>query len=39
MTGLAILLVGVICLGVGFMLGRRNGIDAEARRHLREHED
>jgi hypothetical protein len=39
MTGLAILLVGVICLGVGFMFGRRNGIEAEARRHLRERDD
>jgi hypothetical protein len=38
MTGLAILLVGVICLGVGFVFGRRNGIETEVRRRLREHD-
>lgn len=39
MTGIIILLVAVSCLGVGFVFGRRNGIEAEARRHLREHRD
>jgi hypothetical protein len=35
-TGILILLVAVICLGVGFVYGRRNGIDHEQRRQLRD---
>jgi len=36
MTGILVLLVAVICLGVGFIYGRRNGIESEQRRQLRE---
>jgi hypothetical protein len=36
MIALAVLIVGVLCLGVGFVFGRRNGIEAEARRRLRD---
>ncbi|TDV46970.1 hypothetical protein [Actinophytocola oryzae] len=36
MTGIVVLLVAVICLGVGFVMGRRNGIESEMRRQLRE---
>lgn len=36
MTGFVILFVAVVCLGVGFMAGRRHGIDSEMRRQLRE---
>jgi hypothetical protein len=36
MTGFLILFVAAICLGVGFMAGRRYGIDSEVRRQLRE---
>jgi hypothetical protein len=38
MTGFVILLVAVVCLSVGFTIGRRYGIDAEMRRQLRERE-
>jgi len=33
--GILVLLVGVICLGVGYVFGRRSGIESEARRQLR----
>lgn len=36
MTALLILFVAVVCLGVGFAMGRRNGIESEIRRQLRE---
>jgi hypothetical protein len=36
MTGIVIALVAVICLGVGFVLGRRSGIESEMRRQVRE---
>jgi uncharacterized protein YneF (UPF0154 family) len=36
MIAILVLLVAVVCLGVGFAMGRRNGIEWEARRHLRE---
>jgi hypothetical protein len=36
---LLVLVVAVLCLGVGFAMGRRNGIEAEARRQLRERRD
>ncbi|MFL6119587.1 hypothetical protein [Actinophytocola sp.] len=36
MTGILIVLVAVICLAVGFTYGRRNGIESEQRRQLRE---
>jgi hypothetical protein len=36
MTGLVILLVAVVCLGVGFTFGRRYGIESEIRRQLRD---
>lgn len=36
MIGIALVLVAVVALGIGFALGRRNGIEAEARRQLRE---
>ena len=36
MTGVVILIIAIICLGVGFTLGRRNGIESEMRRQLRE---
>lgn len=36
MTGVIILLVAVICLGAGFIYGRRQGIESEQRRQLRE---
>ena len=38
MTGFVILLVAVICLGIGFTTGRRYGIDSEMRRQLRDRE-
>ena len=39
MIALLVLVVAVLCLGVGFAMGRRNGIEAEARRQLRERRD
>ncbi|MGB3437452.1 MAG: hypothetical protein WBA97_01760 [Actinophytocola sp.] len=36
MTGFLILIVAVVCLGVGFYMGRRSGIESEIRRQLRE---
>ncbi len=36
MIALLVLVVAVICLGVGFVFGRRSGIESEIRRHLRE---
>ncbi len=36
MTGIVILIIAVICLSVGFMAGRRYGIDSEMRRQLRD---
>jgi len=33
--GILVLLVAVICLGVGYVLGRRSGIESEVRRQLR----
>lgn len=36
MTGFVILLVALVCLGVGFTVGRRYGIESEARRQIRE---
>ncbi|HEX6357252.1 hypothetical protein [Actinophytocola sp.] len=38
MTGFVIVMVAVICLGVGFSFGRRYGIDSEIRRQLRDRE-
>jgi hypothetical protein len=35
-TGIVILLVAVVCLAVGFLAGRRNGIESEMRRQLRD---
>jgi hypothetical protein len=35
MTALLILVVAVVCLGVGFTMGRRHGIESEIRRQLR----
>jgi hypothetical protein len=39
MIGFVIVLVAVLCLGTGFVLGRRNGIESEIRRQLRERRD
>ena len=36
MIALLVLVVAVVCLGVGFVMGRRNGIESEMRRQLRE---
>ncbi len=36
MIALLVLVVAVVCLGVGFIMGRRNGIESEIRRQLRE---
>jgi hypothetical protein len=38
MTAIVILLVAVICLGVGFTVGRRYGIESETRRQIRDRE-
>jgi hypothetical protein len=35
-TGFVILIIAVICLSVGFIAGRRYGIDSEVRRQLRD---
>lgn len=32
MTGVVIVVVAVVCLAVGFVAGRRNGIETEMRR-------
>ena len=39
MIALLVLLVAAVCLGVGFVIGRRNGIESEMRRQLRERRD
>jgi len=39
MIALLVLIVAVVCLGVGFAMGRRNGIESEIRRQLRERRD
>lgn len=39
MIALLVLLVAVVCLGVGFVMGRRNGIESEIRRQLRDRRD
>jgi len=36
MIALLVIIVAVVCLGVGFTMGRRNGIESEIRRQLRE---
>lgn len=37
MTGVLMLIVALLCLGTGYYLGRRSGIEAaERRRHLRD---
>lgn len=36
MIALLVIFVAVVCLGVGFVMGRRNGIESEIRRQLRE---
>ena len=36
MIALLVIIVAVVCLGVGFVMGRRNGIESEMRRQLRE---
>jgi hypothetical protein len=36
MVGIVMVLVAVVCLGTGYVIGRRSGIEAEARRHLRD---
>jgi hypothetical protein len=36
MIGFAIVITALVCLGIGYFLGRRSGIEAEARRHLRD---
>ncbi len=36
MIALLVLVVAVVCLGTGFVMGRRNGIESEMRRHLRD---
>ena len=39
MMAVVVLLVAVLCLGVGFFMGRRNGIESEIRRQLRDRYD
>lgn len=39
MIALLVLVVAVVCLGVGYVLGRRSGIESEMRRHLRDPRD
>ena len=39
MIAFIVLLVAVTCLGVGFFMGRRNGIESEIRRQLRDRHD
>jgi hypothetical protein len=39
MIALLVLVVAVVCLGAGFIMGRRNGIESEIRRQLRERRD
>jgi hypothetical protein len=39
MIALLVLVVAVVCLGVGFVMGRRNGIESEIRRQLRGRRD
>ncbi|GAB1508291.1 hypothetical protein [Actinophytocola sp. KF-1] len=39
MIALLVLVVAVVCLAVGFVMGRRNGIESEIRRQLRERPD
>ncbi len=39
MMAFVVLLVAVVCLGVGFFMGRRNGIESEIRRQLRDRRD
>jgi hypothetical protein len=36
MIGFIIVLVALACLGTGFVIGRRSGIESEIRRQLRE---
>lgn len=36
MIGFIMVLIAVVCLGIGFTLGRRSGIESEMRRHLRD---
>jgi hypothetical protein len=37
--GFVIVLVALVCLGTGFFLGRRSGIESEIRRQLRGERD
>jgi hypothetical protein len=39
MIALLVVIVALVCLGVGFTMGRRNGIESEIRRQLRERRD
>ncbi|MFC4853076.1 hypothetical protein [Actinophytocola glycyrrhizae] len=39
MIALLVLIVAVVCLGVGFAMGRRHGIESEIRRQLRGRDD
>jgi hypothetical protein len=34
MVGVLVVLVALVCLGTGYYLGRRSGIEAAERRHL-----
>jgi heme exporter protein D len=36
MIAFIVLVVAVVCLGVGFVMGRRSGIESEIRRQLRD---
>lgn len=37
MTGVVMVVVALTCLAVGYYLGRRSGIEAAERRHLRDY--
>ena len=39
MLAVLVIVVALVCLGVGFTMGRRNGIESEVRRQLRERRD
>lgn len=36
MIGVLVAVTALVCLGIGYVLGRRSGIESEARRHLRD---
>lgn len=36
MTGVFMVVVALVCLATGYYLGRRSGIEAAERRHLRD---